>query len=158
MENENEFQIASTRATLSPEAMLAALVKAGHSNTRARRAVIAAICETGGQASPADLLASGRVHHPALGLVTVYRTLEILLELDLVRKLHTDDGCHSYAPSTHHHGHHVICQQCQRAMEFEGCDLETVVAAVEAGTGFQVRSHWLELFGVCPECQTKSVR
>ncbi len=158
MENENEFQIASTGATLSPEAMLAALVKAGHSNTRARRAVIAAICETGGQASPADLLASGRVHHPALGLVTVYRTLEILLELDLVRKLHTDDGCHSYAPSTHHHGHHVICQQCQRAMEFEGCDLETVVAAVEARTGFQVRSHWLELFGVCPECQTKSVR
>jgi Fur family transcriptional regulator, ferric uptake regulator len=72
--------------------------------------------------------------------------------------LHTDDGCHSYAPSAHHHGHHVICQQCQGAMEFEGCDLEAVVAAVEANTGFQVRSHWLELFGVCPECQTKSVR
>ena len=156
MENENEFQISSGAACLNPDAMLAALVKAGHSNTRARRAVIAALCETGEQASPASLLASGRVHHPALGLVTVYRTLDILLELELVRRLHSDDGCHSYVPSAHHHGHHVICQQCQRALEFEGCDLEAVVGAVEASTGFQVRSHFLELFGVCPECQAKS--
>ena len=156
MEIENELQITSSTATLSPEAMLDALVNAGHSNTRARRAVIAALCETGGQTSVASLLATGRVHHPELGIVTVYRTLELLLELELVRKLHSDDGCHSYAPSTHQHGHHVICQQCQRAMEFEGCDLEAVVGAVEAATGFQVRSHFLELFGVCPECQAKS--
>jgi Fur family transcriptional regulator, ferric uptake regulator len=156
MEIENEFQITPSPAALSPEAMLAALVKAGHSNTRARRAVITALCDTGGQASPASLLVSGRAYHPDLGIVTVYRTLDILLELELVRKLHSDDGCHSYAPSTHHHGHHVICQQCQRAMEFEGCDLEAVVGAVETATGFQVRSHFLELFGVCPECQAKS--
>jgi Fur family transcriptional regulator, ferric uptake regulator len=156
MEIENEFQIASGAASSSPEAMLEALVKAGHSNTRARRAVITALCETGDQVSPASLLALGRAHHPALGIVTVYRTLDILLELELVRKLHSDEGCHRYAPSTHHHGHHVICQQCQRAIEFEGCDLEAVVGAVEAATGFQVRSHFLELFGVCPDCQAKA--
>ncbi len=98
MENENEFQIASGAASLNPEAMLEALIKAGHSNTRARRAVISALCETGGQTRPAALLALGRAHHPALGIVTVYRTLDILLQLELVRKLHSDDGCHSYAP------------------------------------------------------------
>jgi Fur family ferric uptake transcriptional regulator len=153
MENENDFQIAPAGGALNAEIMLETLTRAGHSNTRARRAVITAICEAGGQVSPATLLTRGRAHHPELGLVTVYRTLDLLLGLNLVRKLHLDDGCHSYAAATHLHGHHVICQRCQRAVEFEGCNLDAVVAAVQAQTGFEVRMHWLELFGVCPECQ-----
>jgi len=46
----------------------------------------------------------------------------------------------------------VICQRCRRATEFAGCDIEVVVAAVEAQTGYRVREHWLEMFGSCPEC------
>jgi Fur family ferric uptake transcriptional regulator len=150
---EKDFQIVPGQATLDADEMLAALTLAGHSNTRARRAVLAAICEAGDQASPSELLALGQRHHPGLGLVTVYRTLEILLGLGLVRKLHSDEGCHTYAPVAHDHGHHVICQVCHQAMEFEGCDVAAVVASVEAQTGFQVRSHWLEMFGVCPACR-----
>lgn len=155
----------------SPDVLLDALAQAGYSNTRARRAVLAAICEAGGQASGAQLLALGRTHHPALGLVTVYRTLDILLSLGLVRKLHLSEGCHTYALSLagkrdetsdsetrgnepRVHGHHVICQRCNRAVEFEGCDLGVVVASVEAQTGFRVQEHWLEMFGFCPACQT----
>ncbi len=123
-----------------------------------------------GPVTPAELLGSGRSHHPALGLVTVYRTLEILESLGLVRKLHLAEGCHSYVLSTvgveadgghgHEgadgHGHHVICQACHRAVEFAGCDMDAVVAAVQAQTGFAVRSHWLEMFGLCPSCLEKS--
>ena len=132
---------------------MAALVEAGYSNTQSRRAVIAALCETSGHASPADLLASGRHYHANLGLVTVYRTLDILLSLGLVRKLHMEDGCHTYVRASHAHGHHVICQRCERVLEFEGCDIGHVVAAVEAQTGFKVSGHWLEMFGLCPSCQ-----
>jgi Fur family ferric uptake transcriptional regulator len=135
----------------SLDALLAALAQAGYSNTRSRRAVLMAICEAGGQASGAELLALGRAHHPALGLVTIYRTLDLLLSLGLVRKLHLDEGCHTYALSMigphgearggdrHDHGHHVICRDCGRAVEFEGCDLDAVVASVEAQTGFRVQ-------------------
>jgi Fe2+ or Zn2+ uptake regulation protein len=149
----------------SPDLLLDALAQAGHSNTRSRRAVLMAICEAGGQASGAELLALGRAHHPALGLVTVYRTLDLLLALGLVRKLHLAEGCHTYALSLagkrdetrghepHSHGHHVICQRCNRAVEFEGCDLGAVVASVEAQTGFHVEEHWLEMFGFCPTCR-----
>jgi Fur family transcriptional regulator, ferric uptake regulator len=141
-----------------------ALAQAGYSNTRSRRAVLMAICEAGGQASGAELLALGRAHHPPLGLVTVYRTLDLLLSLRLVRKLHLAEGCHTYALSLagrqtetrangpHSHGHHIICQRCNRAVEFNGCDLDAVVIAVEAQTGFRVYEHWLEMFGVCPAC------
>ena len=145
------------------------MVRASHSNTRARRVVLEALCEAGGQATPAQLLALGRVHRPSLGLITVYRTLEILSDLGLVRKLHLDEGCSTYAllpasvqqtggephlamHASHHHSHHVICQRCRRATEFAGCDIHMIVAAVEAQTGYRVREHWLEMFGVCPEC------
>jgi Fur family transcriptional regulator, ferric uptake regulator len=153
--------------------LLTALAQAGYSNTRARRAVLEALVNAGGHATPAELLEGGRAHHPDLGLVTVYRTLEILSMLGLVRKLHLEEGCHAYALSpagvqaaaappdeTHDdaenpasHGHHVICQRCHRAVEFAGCDIAGVIAAVEAQTGFAVRTHWLEMFGLCPACR-----
>lgn len=143
---------------------------AGYSNTRARRAVVEALCGAGGQATAAELLTLGRVHQPNLGLVTVYRTLELLGRLGLVRKLHLDEGCDTYALSpagvlqaegephqasaaVHAHSHHVICQRCRRAAEFAGCDIDMVVAAVEAQTGYRVREHWLEMFGLCPQCR-----
>ncbi len=171
MKIEKSIQFQINRNPAEPEALLAALTRAGYSNTRARRAVVRALRDTSGQATPAELLTLGRVHHPALGLVTVYRTLDILDKLGLVRKLHLDEGCHSYAISalamqqaapdapaeleaSRVHSHHIICQRCSQAVEFEGCDLGAVAASVEAQTGFQVREHWLEMFGVCPACQT----
>jgi len=124
-----------------------------------------ALCEAGGQATGAELLVLGRAYHATLGLVTVYRTLDLLLSLGLVRKLHLAEGCHTYALSLtggrnetcgnepHSHGHHVICQRCNRAVEFEGCDLGAALAAAEAQTGFHVLEHWLEMFGICPACR-----
>ena len=143
------------------------LTQAGYSNTRARRAVLDALARSEEPTTPAKLLEAGRKFHPALGLVTVYRTLEILEQLGLVRKLHLDEGCHSYVLSTaalrsdaqgdghgeDGHAHHVICQQCHRAVEFAGCDIEAVIASVQRETGYAVRNHWLEMFGLCPTCQ-----
>lgn len=164
MKNESVFQFAPVDASAE---LLDELTRAGYSNTRARRAVVDALVASAGPVSPASLLQAGRKWRPALGLVTVYRTLEILEQLGLVRKLHLEEGCHSYALSTaalraeRHdhahgedaHGHHVICQECRRAIEFEGCDIDSVIASVERQTGFAVRSHWLEMFGLCPACQ-----
>jgi len=169
IESQFQFKPDATRAaptTLpSPGALLDALAQAGYSNTRSRRAVLLAICEAGGKASGAELLALGRAHHATLGLVTVYRALDLLLSLGLVRKLHLTEGCHTYALSLvnretetrgngpHSHGHHIICQRCNRAVEFNGCDLDAVVVTVEAQTGFRVQEHWLEMFGICPVCR-----
>jgi Fe2+ or Zn2+ uptake regulation protein len=165
VKTENEFRFIPNTVEAAPDALLIALARAGYSNTRSRRAVLTAICEAGGQASSAELLALGRAHHPRLGTVTVYRTLDLLLSLGLVRRLHLADGCHTYALSLagrhddprgdapHSHGHHVICQQCHRAVEFDGCDVSAVIGSVEAQTGFRVEEHWLELFGVCPACR-----
>jgi len=135
--------------------MLRTLSDAGFSDTRARRAVVQALCEARTGATPADLLARGRSVHAGLGQVTVYRTLDILEHLGLVRKLHQEDGCSAYAASSVGHAHHVICTTCRAAVEFEGCSIDDVLEEAMVRTGYSVESHFLELFGVCPACRRK---
>jgi Fe2+ or Zn2+ uptake regulation protein len=79
----------------------------------------------------------------------------VLAELGLVRKVHLLDGCHSFALAERPHGHHIICQRCQQVTEFEGCDLDltALLQRVHGQTGYEVRDHWLELFGICPQCR-----
>ncbi len=135
--------------------MLRAVAEAGYSDTRARRAVVRALCESSSGATPAQLLSRGRFIHSRLGQVTVYRTLDILSGLGLVRRIHGEDGCSTYAAATRGHGHYVICQRCRRAAEFEGCAVDAAFGKVTAQTGYRVSGHWLELFGLCPDCQRK---
>ncbi len=137
------------------QAMLRAIGEAGYSDTRARRAVVRALCGASSGATPAELLSRGRSIHARLGQVTVYRTLDILSTLGLVQRIHGEDGCSTYAAATHGHGHYVICQRCSRAAEFEGCAAEAAFGDAAAQTGYRVSGHWLELFGLCPDCQRK---
>ena len=151
VKNERLFHFSPPRA----ETMRGALAEAGYSDTAARRAIIDVLCSRPGGTTPADLLSRGRRSHPRLGQVTVYRTLEILEQLGLVRKLHQEEGCSSWVATSAGHAHHVICRRCRRAVEFEGCSLEPVLAAVARRTGYTVEGHWLELFGLCPTCRRK---
>ncbi len=89
-----------------------------------------------------------------ISLVTVYRTLELLIELKLVRRIHGQDGCHGYILSSPGHHHHIICQKCGRALEFSGADdIKKLLDRIERDTKFKIESHLLQLQGVCPDCQ-----
>ena len=135
--------------------LLCALAEAGYSCTRSRRAVIDAVAETPGSLTAVGLLERARQAHPSLGLVTVYRTLDILSSLGLVRRIHTAEGCHTYALAQCAHGHHVVCERCHQAVEFEGCELHELADSVKRQTGYRVTDHWLEMFGLCPHCQAQ---
>lgn len=125
----------------------------GHKLTAPRRAILLALLESCTPLSPADLLARGQVHDAALGLVTVYRTLEIMTEIGLVRPVHLADSCHGYALATPGHTHHVVCQRCHAVVEIGGCDLSDFLESVAERTGYAITGHWLEIAGLCAECQ-----
>ncbi len=91
---------------------------------------------------------------PSLGLVTVYRTLSLLSELDLARRVHWEEGCHGYAVALGGHRHNLVCEKCHRVVEFPGCDLDPQLHRLETETGFAVKTHLLEVVGLCPDCQT----
>ncbi|RLC87286.1 MAG: hypothetical protein DRI37_06300, partial [Chloroflexi bacterium] len=61
--------------------------------TMPRRAVMGVLLEAESSLAPQEILERGRQVHAHLGLVTVYRTLELFLRLNLVRRVHREDGC-----------------------------------------------------------------
>ncbi len=130
----------------------------GYKLTRAREAVIQALADAPRPLSIADLHSAAQGHAADIGLVTVYRTLELLVELKLVRPVHLLENCHGYALATPGHTHHVVCQRCNRVIEIEGCDLHAFLEEVTASTGYQITGHWLEIAGICPECQAAIAR
>jgi Fur family transcriptional regulator, ferric uptake regulator len=150
----NAAGTASSADTISAaEAWAAELQIRGYRLTAPRRAVLQALSECTASLSPAELLQHARQHYPQTGLVTVYRTLDVLTECGAVRRVHQPDGCHSYALASAGHAHHIICEKCRAVTEFEGCDLEALFKIVQRRTGYKVQAHWLELFGLCPACR-----
>lgn len=100
-----------------------------------------------------------RQESPEIGLATVYRTLELLSDLDILQKLDFGDGRQRYEineTSTPHHHHHLICLDCGKVREFEDDLLETLETAVSRKSKFKIIDHQLKFYGYCQECQNKS--
>lgn len=130
------------------------LSQAGHRITAPRRAVMEVLMAAQAPLSPQGICTRGRAHHDSLGLVTVYRTLELFERFDLARRVHLCEGCHGYLATSPGHRHTILCRTCGRSTEFLGQDdLDDLIARVEARTGYEVWDHLLQLFGLCPECQ-----
>ena len=138
---------------LSEKLIAEQLTRAGYRITQPRRAVIRALLEDEGHSSPAKVHERARLYHPAVGLVTVYRTLDLLTRMGFVRRIHTDDGCQGYASTSRGHRHHLVCRRCGATVEFEGCDLSQFLARVSRETGYAIEDHLLELVGLCAACQ-----
>ena len=124
--------------------------------TRQREAVLAALSEAERGLDPAEILERGRIECPELGLATVYRTLDLFSELGVIRRIHADKGCSAVARTEREHGHYVVCTGCGRVTEFSTCDIHAVEAGAARETGFTISSHFLELTGICAECQTSA--
>ena len=101
-----------------------------------------------------ELSQSGR----DLGMVSVYRALELLTELGLVCVVYNPDGSAGYVAGPGGHHHHILCQKCHQAIAFAGSeDLSSLIKRVEQETNFRVSDHLLQLYGICPDCQKLSV-
>ena len=138
--------------TLKQSQAALALRQAGYRLTQPRLAILQVLQENGGSLSPEEICQRGKAIYRPLGLVTVYRTLEILSELGLVRRVHSEQRCHSYAGAGSDR-HYLICASCHRVLEFPCMGLESLIEGVQARTGFVITQHLVELSGTCPDCQ-----
>ena len=129
------------------------LALSGYRLTAPRRAIVEVIVASPRALEPVDVYDLGRQQYPRLGLVTVYRTLEKLEELGLVQRVHQPDGCHMYLRATEGHEHLLLCTTCGRAEYFSGDDLTALMGAISARSGFIIEDHWLQLYGLCTDCQ-----
>jgi len=130
------------------------LRKRGYKFTSQRRAVLNAIAQSREHLTPAAIYEKVRREHPSIGLVTIYRTLEILEELGLICEVHVGGSCRSYSmrrPSEHHH--HMVCSDCGAVIDFVDCDLDELEQKLSQETGFEIDGHLLEFLGRCQNCK-----
>lgn len=138
---------------MTAQSWLTQLKENGYRLTNARRAVVKIVVNTTFALNPLDVYEQAKANCPSLGLVTVYRTLEKLEELDLIQRVHQPNGCNAYLPHADGHQHLIICQQCGKAEYFEGDDMNAFFERVAGEHGFTVNEHWLQLFGICSDCE-----
>ena len=96
-----------------------------------------------------DLL---RQQGTAIGLTTVYRSLQALADSGQVDLLVTDEGQTLYRQCSAEHHHHLVCRDCGRTVEIAGPAVETWADAIAEEHGFSEISHTIELFGRCSSC------
>ena len=132
---------------------LTTLQENGYRLTEARRAVVETVAATHRALTPIQVFDIAREQNPALGLVTVYRTLEKLEELHLIQRVHQPRGCQAFIAASRAHQHLLLCQKCGEVEFFEGDDLDALIHTISEKTGYQIHEHWLQLFGLCQDCQ-----
>src|SRR5919112_2625158 len=126
------------------EAAIAKMRGHGYKATPQRLAVLAAI--SAGQHQGLDEI---RARCPEVGMVTVYRTLDLFCGLGLVRRLDLGSGPRYELAEDHHH--HLVCEGCGKVTEFEHCPLDLRGLSGASGD-FRIRAHSLEVYGTCSEC------
>ena len=125
----------------------------GYRLTGPRKAIVEEIASSDRILSPQEIYTACKRRYPGLGLVTVYRTIEKLEDLGLVQHVHQPDGCHRVLPAGRGHQHILLCTGCGHAVHFSGDDLTGLLAEISTESGFQIRSHMLQLFGLCSSCR-----
>lgn len=121
----------------------------GHRITSSRRRVLDAVLAMQGHFTADDLLQNTR----KVGRATVFRTMKILLDLNIVCRVMMDDGALHYRVSTGRHHHHLVCTNCGRVEDFSNCDVNSLVRDLQSATNYQIEGHWLEVYGRCQACR-----
>ena len=123
----------------------------GYRLTPQRELILGAV-ERLGHATPDEVLAEVRTHSTAVNASTVYRTLEVLEELGLVRHAHLSDRAPTYHSTTEHEHFHLVCRNCHRVISVDPDVLTPVTDRLAADLGFSVDVGHLTVFGSCGEC------
>ncbi len=133
--------------------LLQALDRAGFHLTEPRRTVAGLIAGRPGRFSAVDLVREARQAHRSVGRATVFRSLEIFERLGLVESVHLPSGEHAYVTCEPAHHHHLVCERCGRSIDVGDVGIAPIARAIEKRTGFEVDSHRIEFFGLCPDCR-----
>lgn len=125
---------------------------AGYKITPPRLAVLEVIEQEGEHLDPAQILRRAQSIHPAIGRATVYRTLELLTQLNIVRPIYVGEHGPTYIRAEGGH-HHLVCSTCGIVVDFDQCMAGEMTRELSERFGFQIQSHLLEFYGRCAKCQ-----
>ena len=129
----------------------ARLRASGHRLTPQRELVLQAV-EKLGHATPDEVYAEVRTSSESINLSTVYRTLELLDELGLIRHAHLTDRAPTYHSARGHEHAHFVCRGCRKVISIGRDDIERSLGPLAATYGFKPDYGHLTVFGTCADC------
>jgi Fur family transcriptional regulator, ferric uptake regulator len=132
-----------------------ALRASGYRVTPQRQLVLEAVSRLQ-HATPEEIFAEVRQTARGVNVSTVYRTLELLEQLDLVSHTHLGHGAPRYHMAAEAEHVHLVCQQCERVTEVDKSAVRPLVVALEQGQGFQTDVGHLTVYGLCADCRPKA--
>jgi Fur family ferric uptake transcriptional regulator len=124
----------------------------GHRLTPQRELVLAAV-DTLGHATPDEVYAEVRQHSESINLSTIYRTLELLNELGLIRHAHITDRAPTYHSATGHEHAHFVCRTCKKMISVGRDEMEQALGELAARHEFSPDYGHLTVFGTCADCR-----
>jgi Fur family ferric uptake transcriptional regulator len=133
------------------------MVKAkGYKLTPQRRATVDVIIQNKGKhMSAEEVFLEVKKLCPEVGLATVYRTMLLLEELQILQKHNFDDGRNRYElnhPDEEHHHHHLICIKCGKVYEVEEDLLDILESKIQEKYHFHIEDHKVQFTGCCVNC------
>ena len=133
--------------------LLEALSANGRRLTGPRMAVAGLIAARQGHFTAADIVADPRARRDGIGRATIFRALDLFVELGTLERLDLPNGEHAYVSCQPSHHHHVVCSGCGRSTDIEDEGLKEFLKGVALRTGYAIDRHRLELYGLCPACR-----
>lgn len=127
----------------------------GFRMTPQRMAILHVLHHEGKHLSPTEVYKKARLELPSLTEPTVYRTLEFLADIALVRPSYSSSGHLTYEIAKGDH-HHIVCRECGGEIEVEHTMLESLYRLLENTSGYRSIDSHVTFFGVCPKCQKKT--
>ena len=142
---------------IKEQEIIDALKLRGYKLTRQRRAILDTITRSHSNLVPSAVHKKVNKRCPGIGLVTIYRTLELLTRLGFICEMHSDNSCRSYLMrrSAGHH-HHLLCSVCHKVVDFADCDIRQMEDRIARQTDFKIDSHLVEFVGRCHDCRLKA--
>jgi Fur family ferric uptake transcriptional regulator len=131
----------------------ALLTRKGVRVTRQRLRVVEALSEEADDATAQQIHARLRQSPDRVGLATVYRTLGLLRDHDVVDAIahHPGEMCYRLCGDEHHH--HLVCESCHRVVELVDCEIGPWLEEAARGHDFVATEHRLEVTGLCANCR-----
>lgn len=130
-----------------------ALRAKGYRLTPQRELILGAVDELG-HATPDEVLAHVQQHASTVNSSTVYRTLEVLEELGLVRHAHLSDRAPTYHSTRGEEHFHLVCRHCRRVTSVPAQEANGFLATLSQEYDFTPDVGHLTVFGRCHDCDS----
>ncbi len=123
--------------------------------TPQRAIIFEAIEKLEGHITAEDIFEQVQKVNPYVSLATVYRTLELLQELNLINQTNFGQSQAYFALKDHGPHHHLVCTECGYIEEFSDEVFGSMRAELNARYGFEAQTDHMSIFGTCKNCRAK---